>query len=397
MRIALTTSVVQRGRSGVGQYVLSLVRALLPMARRHEFSLYVLEDDLPLFAFAEGSMRLIPVSETHRPPVRDILWHQAILPDLLIRSGIDVLHVPSYRRMLWRRPCALVATIHDLAPFRLAGKYDRARMFYGRVVARKLAQRQDQIIAVSRLTADDIVHYFGIQPEQVTVVPNGLDHGRFQPGAADHSEARGPSLARGIDSPFFLYVARFEHPAKNHVRLIQAFERVRANGVPWKLVLGGGDWHGSEAIHARIDASPQKAHIHRLGFIAPDQLPGWYRSAGALAFPSLYEGFGLPVAEAMACGCPVLSSLRGGLAEVAGTAALPLEPEDSLQMADQMTRIARDPSLARSLREAGLAQARRFDWGAVADATLGIYARAASTARTQAAAPAAASLPTLPR
>ena len=174
MRIALSTSVIQRGQSGVGQYVLALVRALLPAAARHEFTLYVLEEDLPLFGFAAGRMRLEVVAERHRPPVRNILWHQTELPRLLRRSGTDLLHVPSYRRMLWPRPCALVATIHDLAPFHLAGKYDRARMFYGRVIgaaARPPAGRDHRGQPVdgpgSRLLFRD---------------PRGSDHGRAQRG-----------------------------------------------------------------------------------------------------------------------------------------------------------------------------------------------------------------------
>jgi hypothetical protein len=108
------------------------------------------------------------VKERYRPAVRNVLWHQVTLPRLTRQLGLEVLHVPSYRRMLWPRPCALVATIHDLAPFRLPGKYDPLRMFYGRVVARALARRQHEIIAVSQHTATDIRHFFRVQPERLT-------------------------------------------------------------------------------------------------------------------------------------------------------------------------------------------------------------------------------------
>ncbi|MBI4622441.1 MAG: glycosyltransferase, partial [Verrucomicrobia bacterium] len=199
MKIGLSTSVIQCGRSGVGQYVLSLVRALLPAATLHEFTLFVLDEDLPLFGFAAGPMRLEPVAERYRPPVRNILWHQTVLPRLVRRAGLDVLHVPSYRRMLWPRPCALVATIHDLAPFQLAGKYDWARMFYGRVIARQLARRQNEIVAVSRLTAGDIGRFFRVPSGRVTVVPNGLDHGQFRPGPPSRARAAGLTRARDFD------------------------------------------------------------------------------------------------------------------------------------------------------------------------------------------------------
>src|SRR5205823_10562432 len=123
------------------------------------------------------------VPEKFRPPVKNIFWHQTALPELARAHGLGVLHVPSYRRMLWRGPCALVATIHDLAPFWVARKYDWKRMLYGRLIARALAQRQDRIIAVSHNTQRDISKFFRLPPERVKVVPNGIDHERFTPGS----------------------------------------------------------------------------------------------------------------------------------------------------------------------------------------------------------------------
>ncbi|HWA10517.1 MAG TPA: glycosyltransferase family 1 protein [Opitutaceae bacterium] len=376
MRIALSTSVIQRGRSGVGQYVRELVRAFLPHAAAHEFTLYVLEEDIPLFDFARDSMRIVSVAERHRAPVANILWHQAVLPGLLRRDGVEVLHVPSYRRMLWRRPCALVATIHDLAPFHVPEKYDRARMFYGRVIARRLARRQDEIIAVSRLTARDLASDFGLSGERVTVIPNGLDHQRFRPGPREAAKAK-VAQPHGVAGPFFLYVARLEHPAKNHARLIEAFNRFKAaRPSPWRLVLAGSDWHGAEVIHALIRESPFATEIHSLGFVGAEELPDWYRAADTLVFPSLYEGFGLPPVEAMACGCPVLSSRCGALEETVGAAAGLLDPGDVGQMQAQLTRAADDPAWLRQLRAAGLSRAGSFDWDATAAATLAVYARA---------------------
>jgi glycosyltransferase involved in cell wall biosynthesis len=376
VKIAISTSVMDHGRSGVGQYVLSLARALLPAAARHEFTLFVLEEDMPLFEFAAGSMRLVAVSERIRPPMTNILWHQAVLPRLVQHYGIEVLHIPSYRRMLWRRPCALVSTIHDLAPFHIAGKYDQARMFYGRVVARHLARRQDQLIAVSQATARDVESLFRVPSGRLTVIPNGLDHGQFQPGSQTH--ARDTVWApRGSGGPFFLYVARLEHPAKNHARLIEAFNRFKAaTRSPWRLVLAGADWHGAETIHGLVRASPFAREIDVLGFVPPADLPDWYRAADVFVFPSLHEGFGLPPIEAMACGCPVLSSQSGALGETIGTAAGLLEPNDTAQIEAQLTRVAADIPWRKHLREAGIARARDFDWKATADATIGVYARA---------------------
>jgi glycosyltransferase involved in cell wall biosynthesis len=381
VKIALSTSVMQHGRSGVGQYVLQLVRALLPAAAKHEFTLFVLEEDMQLLQFAAGSMHLEPVSERHRPPLKDILWHQFELPRLVLRRGIDVLHVPSYRRMLWPRPCALVATIHDLAPFHVAGKYDWARMFYGRVVARLLAQRQDEIVAVSRSTARDIESFFRLPAERVSVIPNGIDHSRFNPGSKTRA-VETVCAPRGLKGPFFLYVARIEHPAKNHSRLIEAFNRFKSEtGSDWRLVLAGSDWHGAKTIHGMLRASPFTRDINLLGFVPETELPDWYRAADVLVCPSLYEGFGLPPLEAMASGCPVLSSREGALGETVGTAAGLLEPLEAVQMQAQLTRIASDQDWRGQLRAAGITRACAFDWKVTAKATLDAYSRAAARYR----------------
>ncbi len=377
MRIGLSTSVMQRGRSGVGQYILALVRALLSEARRHDFTLFVLEEDLPLFAFAAAAMKLLPVAERFRPPVKNVLWHQLHLPALARRLRLDVLHVPSYRRLLWAHPCALVATIHDLAPFRVRGKYDLPRMFYGRVVVPWLARRQDEIIAVSESTASDLGEFFELPRQRLRVIYNGLDHERFWPGSRTGAKAA-VADKHALHRPYFLYVARLEHPAKNHARLIAAFDRFKADtGSPWQLVLAGSDWHGAEAVHRLIAQSVFAADIHSLGFVPDADIPSLYRAADLFVCPSLFEGFGLPVVEAMACGCPVLASARGALAEVLGEAAAILDPENTADIQRQLTRLAGDFRAREDLRAKGLARAAQFDWRRTAASTLEVYAAAA--------------------
>lgn len=380
MNIGISTSVIQRGQTGVAQYVFALVRALLARAEGHKFTIFALEQDLPLFAFAQGQARIVSVPEHFRPPVRDILWHQTVLPGLARQHHLDVLHVPSYRRMLGSHPCALVATIHDLAPFHVARKYDWKRMFYGRVVARRLARRQDRIIAVSGNTAHDIEKFFGVPTENISTVYNGLDHGRFFQGTREHARDF-VALRYGLRQPFFLYVARLEHPGKNHLRLIEAFARFKAETKSnWQLVLGGSDWHGAEVIHAIIRQSPVRNDIRCLGFVADGELPAFYRAAEAFVYPSLYEGFGFPPVEAMACGCPAICSSRGSLGEVAGDAAAIMDPDDIQSMAVQLKRLATDSEFRAKLRAAGLKRAQTFDWQRTAAQTLEVYSLALNQA-----------------
>ncbi len=377
MHIGLSTSVIQRGQTGIAQYVFALVRALLPFSEQHRFTLFVLEEDLPLFEFAKGRMELLPVPEQVRPAIKNILWHQTKLPGLVRRQRLDVLHVPSYRRLLWARPCTLVATIHDLAASRVSAKYDWQRMFYGRVVARRLARRQDKIIAISHNTARDIRTFFNLPPERVSVIHNGLEHERFFPGFRDEAQAE-VAQRHGLRAPFFLYVARLEHPAKNHVRLISAFEEFKAaTQSNWQLVFGGSDWHGAEAIHAAIGQSRFAADIHCLGFVPDASLPNLYRAADVFVYPSLYEGFGMPPLEAMACGCPVIASTSGALGEVVGEAAALVNPEDIHSITKQLFIVATDTAARNRLRAAGLAQSQKYDWKRTAAETLQLYESAA--------------------
>jgi glycosyltransferase involved in cell wall biosynthesis len=377
----LSTSVIQRGQTGVAQYVFALTRALLAHGQ-NEYTLFVLEKDMHLFDFAAGSVRLIPVAERYRPPVNNIMWHQAVLPGLAGRLRLDVLHVPSYRRMLWSRPCPLVATIHDLAQFHISGKYNWPRMAYGRMVVPQLARRQDQIVAISENTARDIVHFLKVPPDRLTVIHNGVDHDRFFPGNAMQAK----TLARdrfGLERPFFLYVARLEHPAKNHTRLLAAFDRFKAaTGSPWQLALAGSDWHGAEHIHQAIEQSRFAADIRCLGFVPDGFLPDLYRAADVFVYPSLFEGFGMPPIEAMACGCPVISSARGSLGEVLGNAAVRVDPEDMEAITAQLQALSAGAAERENLRAAGLAHARRFNWPGVAAAVAKVYERAAETAKT---------------
>lgn len=364
MKVAISTSVIQRGKSGVARYVFELVAALLRQPGDHRLLLYVLEEDLTLFDAVRDRVELVSVPEKWRSPVKNVFWHQFVLPRLLRRAGVDLLHIPSYRRMVWKAPCPMVATIHDLAPFRLAEKYDRLRMFYGRHIARRLALRQEAILTVSEFTAGDIGHFFGIPRDRIHVTGNGIDHRRFHPDTPQKSD----------ETPFFLYVSRLEHPAKNHVRLIEAFDRFKTvTGSDWRLVLGGSDWHGAEVIREAAAKARHADAIEFPGFVSDEALPDLYRRAGAFVYPSLFEGFGLPPVEAMACGCPVISSDQGSLPEVVGDAALLIDPTSVEELGEALITLAARPNVRADLIQRGLARARTYDWDETARRTLDLY------------------------
>ncbi len=374
--VAISTSVNQRGKSGVATYLFGLIDGLVTTCPEVKLTLFGLAADRPLFERWLDRANWIEVSEFWRPALRDIFWHQFILPGQLRTIRADVVHIPSYRRILARPPCPQVVTVHDCAAFHVRGKYDAARMAYGRHVVPRLARRARRIITVSRATAVDVERFFHWPASDIDVIWNGIDHQRLHPaetGALDAFRTR-QNLAR----PYIVYLARLEHPAKNHVRLIEAFEQLVAArpDLPHDLVLAGADWHGAEVIHARVATSPVRSRIRTTGFITAADLPLWYAGAALLAYPSLFEGFGLPPVEAMACGCPVVSSARGSLGEVVGDAALLVDPENPAKISTAIAAMIAEPD---AWRQRGLTRAKEFDWTRCARATAAIYKEAAQS------------------
>ena len=379
MRVALSTSVIQRGKSGVASYVFGLIEGMRRIGYPVDLALLGLEDDRPLFSKWLDRCQWVPVGEQYRPAVRNILWHQTSLRSLLRREKIDVLHIPSYRRIVARPPVPQVVTVHDLAAFALRGKYDLARMIYGKYVVRALARQVQVVSTVSHATAADVHRYFDLPEASIHVVWNGIDHDAFHPRTPEAVQSARERLNQPL--PYFIYLARLEHPGKNHVRLIEAFELFcRENpGQPHDLVLGGADWHGAEVIHQRIADSPLKHRIRSLGFVAKDDLPFWYAGAAAMIYPSLFEGFGLPPVEAMACGAPVICSSCGSLGEVVGDAACLIDPYDPAAMASAMQSLASDPGMAARHTRLGIERAALFSWERAAAAFCDLYKQAALT------------------
>ena len=375
-RVLLSAGMIQGGLSGVGRYVVELAKRL---GREEAIELHVagLESDRPLFPSIREE-RWVEIPAAYGSGVKSLLWHQLKLPRLLRRGGYHLLHIPSYRRIVAFSDVPQIATIHDCAPFRLRDKYGALRGLFGRRLAPWLARRCTQVLTVSEFTKQDLVEFFGLSAEGVEVIYNGLDHKAYQEANREsHAAFR---KRHGLERPFLLYISRLEHPGKNHLRLIEAYEHFRRlSGSDALLVLGGAPWHGAEVIRERAQTSPYGADIRMPGFMEESDLPRWYASAQALVFPSLIEGFGLPVVEAMACGQVVASSNWGSLPEVGGDAAVYFDPTDPEAMARAIQTLADESPEARARRiQNGYTQAARFDWDIAAKATCQIYLKTIS-------------------
>jgi len=361
---------IQGGRSGVGRYVISLSEHLVK--RGVELHVAGLDDDRSHFPWIENE-HWVRIPGAYRSGAKNLLWHQLFLPGIIRRNRYEVVHIPSYRRMLIRCQSPQVATIHDCAPFILADKYDALRGFFGRKVVPWIARRMNRVIAVSETAGKDIQHYLGVCEDRLSVIPNGIDHHRFLP--PEPSAVAAFRAKHQLERPYLIYIARFEHPAKNHVRLIEAFGRFRKqSGLYWELVLGGAPWHGKEAIDAAWQASPHQKAIRMVGFVDDDELSLWYGAAQALVFPSLMEGFGFPVIEAQACGTLAVASDATSLAEVNGPAAIRFDPQSIDSMTDALLKLGQLDDSERQRRiSQGIAWAARYRWEQVAEQCEAVY------------------------
>lgn len=350
------------GRSGIGQYLVNVVRRFPQIAPSHRFVLFFPQRDAGLWEGLGPQVTLVPQPDSLEAPLRSMSWHLHGLRTDLAAHGCDAVFLPAgNRRLGWRYGVPSVATVHDLSQLHVPGKYDLLRMLHARHLMPALMRRQDRLVCVSDNTRRDVLTFARAEAGRVSVVHNGADLARF----STRRPGRRGRLARrfGIYGPFVLYVARLEHPGKNHVMLLEAFARLVKDGRhPHRLVLAGPDWSGSEAIHERIRRLGLGDRVITTGFVATEDLPDLYQGAELFVFPSLYEGFGIPLVEAMTAGTAACVARRGSLPEVAADAALLFDPTDATDIARTMEQLLTDATLRERLVARGRQRANEFDW-----------------------------------
>jgi glycosyltransferase involved in cell wall biosynthesis len=363
---------------GIGSYIRNLVEAMAirPEADRYEFRLYVRRSDrdavpaLPSqFAIVEEDSPGYSVSELTR-----FSWR-------LLRDRLDLFHATHYVVPPLAR-ARVVVTIHDIIHV-LYPQFlpNRAAVLYARFMIRRALRRADRIITVSYNSKRDLVDYFGISPASIDVVYNGV----APSFCADVPEGERDRVARRLNlpRPYMLFLGG-EKPHKNVRNVLRAFaEARRQQPLPHTLVLAGPMPKNRSRVEALIDALELADAVRRPGVVAEEDLPGLFAGADAFLYPTLYEGFGLPVVEAMACGIPVLTSATSALQEIAGGYAHLVDPMDVDAIARGIVVLATDPGRRRELAALGRRRAADFSWDRAAEQTLRVYAEALGRSRKE--------------
>jgi glycosyltransferase involved in cell wall biosynthesis len=374
MRIGIDYTAAVRQRAGIGRYTRNLVRALVEIDVTNHYLLFVAD---PGSRSKEEGWP--PNFEVRGVPLSDrwlhILWQRMRIPIpiQLVTGKLDLFHSPDFVLPPVGSVPALV-TVHDLSFLRVPECFVPGFAAYLHSAVSRAVRQAVHIVADSKSTRRDLVELLGVDETRITVVYPGVEP-RFRPVNNADELARVRATYR-LPAQFVLGLGTLQ-PRKNFVRLIEAFAQAlrtapaECQGLDL-VIVGERGWMYDDIL---LEASTTgvRERVHLVGFVADEHLPALYSLASVFAFPSLYEGFGLPILEAMACGVPVAAADNSSLAEVAGKAAVFFDAHDETALAKILIRLQSDVGLRERLVVAGLLQAAGFSWSRVAGELLGLY------------------------
>jgi glycosyltransferase involved in cell wall biosynthesis len=360
---------------GIGTYIRNLLESVArrPESQEYRFRIYVRRADRDALPSLPGNFEVV---EEDSPgysltELTRFAWR-------LLRDRLDLFHATHYVVPPLARARAVV-TIHDIIHV-LYPQFlpNRAALIYARAMIRRALRRADRIITVSYNSKRDLVDYFGVAPSCVEVIYNGV--GREFRTSLPEAEIDRVLRRLGLRRPYMLFLGG-EKPHKNVRNVLRAFaEARRRQPIPHSLVLAGPMPKNRSRVEALIDALQLAASVFRPGVVPEEDLPGLFAAADAFLYPTLYEGFGLPVVEAMACGVPVLTSSTSALQEIAGGYAELVDPIDVEAIARGIVTLATDPARRAELTELGKRRAADFSWDRAAEQTMRVYAEALNRA-----------------
>ncbi len=377
MRIALNAQLLSFSASyrqaGISRLIHATIQGLQALDQQNEYTVFVGDRRVPDGYIANRRWRisasLLPTSNR----AMRILWEQAVLPWSALRARADLLHALAFVGPL-ACPLPTVVTVYDLSFLLFPEAFNRINRAYLSTMTPHSVRAARRVIAISESTKRDLVRLAHVPAERVDVVYPGLEPDIRR---VDDATALADFRRRnGLPEHFVLFVGTLE-PRKNVAALVQAYAILRRRGVSsHALVLAGSKGWRYQSIMAAIEQSGVAGDIIMPGYVGRSDLPMLYSAASAFVYPSIYEGFGLPVLEAMACGAPVITSNVSSLPEVAGEAALLVDPNDSDGLATALERVIRSRDLQAELRALGAKQAATFTWERMARATRDVYEKA---------------------
>ena len=374
MHIAYDATALPPRPVGAGNYIIYLLRALIDLKADLRFSVFVQPYQhalLDLSPHADVDFISVPAM----PPAVRLLWEQTIFPRLVLKSGAELLHSPHYTMPL-SHPVPNIVTFHDMSFFIYPEKHTWAKRYFFPWMMRQSARRADIIISDSENTRQDAIRFLKICPEKIVTVH--LGHQNIFRRIADKNLLARVRQQYDLPEQYIFYAGALE-PRKNVPMLLNAFEQLAQSRPELHLVMTGGTGWGNQETLALMNSLSFKDRILRLGHIDHADLPAIFNLAAAFVYPSLYEGFGLPPLEGLACGTPVITTNISSMPEVVGDAGMLVPPNNETALVRAIQQALDDDSLRQRLQEAGPRQAANFTWKHTAEKTLKVYQQALST------------------
>ncbi|MGQ9678245.1 MAG: glycosyltransferase family 4 protein [bacterium] len=360
-RLAIDARRLVRRMSGIGHYVFSLARLIPQLAPDFEVHL-LLDRSAPRDKIPAGCREVVLGrylgDGTTWAKLYSPFWLNLYVPHYLSRAKIDLFHGANFVLPQFVS-CRTVATVHDISFLKIPSAYGSIYRRYMRLQTARSLHRANAIITGSEQARDDLINVFKAHRERIVVIQHGIDEDFH----ADYNQDYLYQVRRALNLPerYILHVGVVE-VKKNIATLIEASAPLIKSGMVDAVVLAGRDGLGADEIRRRAKVLGLEERAHFLGFVSQNLLPGVYIGAKVVVFPSRYEGFGMPVLEAMACGTPVITSNVSSLPEVAGDAALLVAPDNPEELGQALVRVLTDERLRDSLREKGLRRAQEFSW-----------------------------------
>ncbi len=367
MRIGINALYLLPGKVGGSEtYLRNLVRSLLEIDRDNTYCIFINKESKGIFPESDPRLKIIPcpIEATNRP-VR-ILWEQFILPFQVLRHKIDVLLSAGMTSPFFS-PAPSILVIYDLQHVNQPQNFSRLYLFFLKTIIYLSAKTSEGIITISEQVKKDIIQHYRIRPEKIMVGYLAVNKDRFFP--LDGEDIESIRIKYTLPEHYILYAAALL-PHKNHERLLQAFKEIHDIMPGMTLVFTGAWENGYDKTMSKISASGLQDAVIMLGWLPFEDIPALYRGAELVVYPTIHEGFGLPILEAMASGVPVVCSRIEPLIEIAGNAALLVDPYDPSDIARGISSGLRDKTVRMKLIEAGIQRAKTFTWERTAINTL---------------------------
>lgn len=363
MRIGISGYVGNR-LTGIGRVLINVLDELAKQHPEDEYILFRNFDFKDYDCLAHYSnILLVDVPYTKESTGKNILWHQWLFQKLLKQYKCDIAYIPNFTLLLWKA-VPTVVTIHDLIEYNVPEKFSKARMLYRKGICDPLmAKRSDHILTVSQSSYNDIVKYLGVNPPKLTLTLNASDKNFFKKYTMEEVMPAIKEYNLGYKE-YLLFVGTIDYPGKNIKTVIEAFFNLRAKGElkGKKLVIIGKKGFNSEVIYDFVNASPFKDEVIFTGYLKDEDLPKFYAGAAIMLYLSFFEGFGLPVLEAMSCATPVICSNTSCFPEIVEELDVTVPPTDVPAVEKKIMKIMNDTEYSDTLAQKCYEKSLKYSW-----------------------------------